>query len=411
MSFENNLRLKQAVMETVKNDFMLKESISAGLPQINSFASFDDYLNVPTTMVSGEIVGQPGIMVPIQLGTKYNAVAGIQAGQMIYDASYFASVRLFRKMLQISNLNEIQAREELAYAIAQMYLFIQVTNKQLALVDSNLVAFRRISGISEQHFKNGLIMKTDLDRISVAVNTLSTERDNLLIARNQQLNMLKYTIGVGQNLVVVLADSIEAISFYYDSADTSFRNLTLMKIKEGQKDMASINMKLARAAHLPSLSGYTLFNYQAQVEKTGEIDNSNNWYKTSYIGIKLNIPVFQGTGISNRINQHRIELRQIETGIEDLQNELTVKMMTAKERLSISRQSEARSGFSKELAARVFIITNQQYNLGLKSLTEVLNSHLEYNTAYMTWLNSMLQIKLSELEIAKLNGAITALFQ
>lgn len=120
LGIANNLKLRQAEMEVNKSHLQLREAISSGLPQVSSFASFENYFDIPVTMVSGEIIQQPGIMVPIKLGTNYNASAGIQAGQMIYDASYFATLKLFRKMNEISSLNLEQGREELAYNIIKM---------------------------------------------------------------------------------------------------------------------------------------------------------------------------------------------------------------------------------------------------------------------------------------------------
>lgn len=410
LSFANNLKLKQVRQETSKSYYQLKEAISSGLPQISSFASLDDYFNIPVTMVSGEILGQPGTMVPIQLGTKYSATVGIQAGQMIYDASYFASVRLFKKACEISNLSIEQNKEELAYTIAQMYLFIQTTNKQLVLIDSNLNALGRIYDYSEQYYQNGFTRKTDLDRVTVAINNIGTERDNLLLVRNQQLNMLKYIAGIKQSRDIVLSDDTIVFTHSVESADTTFSNQIEMKLLEQKKELAMINRKLAQAGHIPSLLGYAGFNYQAPVEKFGEIDNKDNWYKTSYVGVKLIIPIFEGNRVRSKVNQSKVELDQMKTSQEDLWNELAVKLKNASEKLNINRELEAKSRANMELADNVFNVTNQQYGQGLKSLTDVLNAQSEYNTAYLSWLNSLMQIKLSELETAKISGTINTLF-
>jgi outer membrane protein TolC len=410
MSFANNIKLKQVQMETYKSHYQLKEAIGAGLPQINGFASVEDYFDIPVNMVSGEILGQPGIMVPIQLGTKYNTTAGIQAGQMIYDASYFASVRLFKKSCEISDLTLEQNMEELAFNVAQIYLFTQTSARQLALLDSNLSAFRRIHSYSEQHYKNGFILKTDLDRVTVAINNLLAEKDNLLLARNQQLNMLKYLMGVPPDRNIALSDETEILALPAISPDTTFANQIEMKILQQKRELAVMNVKLAQAGFMPSLSGYAVYSQQSPVEQFREIDNKDNWYKTSFIGIKLTVPVFEGNRLRSKVRQSKIELEQVKAGQQDLQNELAVKLKNAFLKYRTNLLSETRLKDNMELSCALFDITNDYYREGLRSFTDVLNARSEYNASYLSWLNSVLQMKLSELEIIKINGTINSLF-
>jgi outer membrane protein TolC len=410
LSFVHNLKLKQVLLETEKSQFQLKEFTSSGLPQISGFSSFDDYFDIPVSMVSGDIIGQPGIMVPIQLGTKYNVNAGIQAGQMIYNASYFESVRLFKKSCEISDLNLQKNKEELAYNIAQIYLFIQISNKQLVLLDSNLSALRKIFGYSEEHYKNGLIHKAELDRVTVAINNLTAEKENLLLNCNQQLNILKYLTGIGQNQNLVLSEITENTTNPIPG-DTNFQNPTETDLIEKQEELAEVNLKLARADYLPSIMGYASYSYQAPVEKLGSLDDNSNWYKTSFIGMKLSVPIFEGNRVKSRVSQRKIELEQIKAARLDLQNDLIVKAANALQKFNTGKSLEVKQNETMKLSENIFNITNEQYRQGLKSFTDVLNAQSEYNASHLSWLNSLLQIKLSELEILKLNGTINTLFQ
>jgi len=169
LGFTSNFKLKQEQLEAEKSRYQYREVISKSLPQINGFASMDDYFDIPVSMVSGDIFGHPGTMLPIRLGTRYNANIGIQAGQMIYHASYFATLKLFKKSCQISDLNFQRSKEELAYNVARMYIFILITNLQMELLDSNLIAIQKVYEYSKQHYTNGFVTKIDLDRVMVAV--------------------------------------------------------------------------------------------------------------------------------------------------------------------------------------------------------------------------------------------------
>ncbi|MCK9617804.1 MAG: TolC family protein [Lentimicrobiaceae bacterium] len=410
LSFTNNSQLKQAQLETEKGRYQYKEALSNGFPQINGIASIDDYFNIPVTMVSGDIFGQPSAMLPVQLGTKYNANGGIQAGQMIYSAAYFTSLQLFRKSCQINDLNLEKGKEELAYNVARLYIIIQLSNLRLALIDSNLIAFQKVYEYSKQHYTNGFITKIDLDRVLVSISNLEAEKENLISERNQQLNMLKYLIGIEQRQPVTLTEDSIIQSIQTAQLDSSFSNNTDMLIFEQKKELAKLNLKLSRSEYLPSLAGYAVYSYNAQREQFDLFDNDDYWYKTSYVGIKLNVPIFEGGRKKSKINQNKIELEQTITAQKDLKNELYTNYLNALQKLNSSETIALKLNKNTILAENIFRATNDQYRQGLKSLTDVLNAQSEYNVSRLNWLQILLQIRLSELEIIKINGGIRSLY-
>lgn len=277
------------------------------------------------------------------------------------------------------------------------------------MIDSNLVALRKVHGYSEQHFTNGLIRRIDLDRVTVAINNLEAERENMLLAIDQQMTMLKYITGIDQHQAIELSDGIEMIVIPEENIESSVYRPAEIKILEQQKNLASLNQSLAKASRKPSVSAYAAFNYQSQIENLGDIDNNDYWFKASYAGIRVTLPLFEGNRMTHQIRQRRIELEQAETNIVDYQNELSAKLSNERRKLLTNRNTVVISGFNKEMVGNIFNVTNQQYSQGLKSLTDVLNAQFEFNVAYMSWLSSLLQVKLSELEIAKLNGSINSL--
>lgn len=410
LSFTNNFKLKQAQLETEKSRYQYREALSNGLPRINGTASIDDYFNIPVTMVSGDIFGQPGAMLPIQLGTKYNADAGIQAGQMLYSATYFASLQLFRKSCQINDLNLEKGKEELAYNVAQLYIIIQVSDLRLALIDSNLIAFQKVYEYSKQHYTNGFITKIDLDRVSVTISNLGAEYENLISGRNQQLNMLKYLIGIEQSQPVTLTGDTKIQSIQKVLTDSSFSGNIDMLISEQKKELAKLNLKLSRSEYLPSLTGYAVYSYNAQREQFDMFGNNDRWYKTSFAGIKLDVPVFEGGRKKSRINQNKIELEQTITAQKDLRSELYTNYLNALQKLNSGETTALKLNENTLLAENIFRATNDQYRQGLKSLTDVLNARSEYNVSRLNQLQVLLQIRLSELEIIKINGHIRSLY-
>jgi len=404
MSYANNFKLKQLSMETEKEKLRFKEMKSTGLPQISASVSVEDYFDIPVTMVSGDIFGQPGATLPIQLGTKFNSGAGIQFGQMLYNASYFTSLKLFKKSCEISELNYLKGKEEMAYNVSKIYSFIQLSELQLALLDSNIVAFANVLIYSEQHFLNGFISNSDLSRVKVAINNLEAEKENMMTMFDQQVNMLKYLAGIEPNQPVKLTDLTDAREItpvLIDSALSSHIDILLL---DRQREQAELNLKLIRSGNVPSVTAYAGYSYQAQREAFDLFSDADIWYRTSFAGIKLTIPICEGGKDRHRAKLARTEVDQGVIAREDLKSELYMNFLNTSAKLNSGRLIESKMKDNMILTENIFKVINEQYGQGLKSLTDVLNAQAECNTSRISWLQALLQVKLSELELVKING-------
>src|SRR6478672_9212971 len=75
---KNSVQVKNALLDILIQEQTNRELTSGAYPQITPTGTVTDYLNIPTTLLPGEIIGQPpGTYTPVKFGTKYSAVAGV----------------------------------------------------------------------------------------------------------------------------------------------------------------------------------------------------------------------------------------------------------------------------------------------------------------------------------------------
>src|ERR1017187_619434 len=82
---KNNSNIKTALLDSDISGKMVNEQIGNGLPQIDITGSFDDNLKIITQILPGELIGKPGTLIPVTIGTPYNVSAGISLTQKIFD--------------------------------------------------------------------------------------------------------------------------------------------------------------------------------------------------------------------------------------------------------------------------------------------------------------------------------------
>ncbi|MDZ7737681.1 MAG: hypothetical protein U5K32_01165 [Bacteroidales bacterium] len=86
---EHNKMVRSSRYDVRAAEMSKWEVISNGLPRLDGSGSLNDNLKLMTTLLPGEIIGQPGVKVPVQFGSKYNSSYGFQASQMIFNAPLF----------------------------------------------------------------------------------------------------------------------------------------------------------------------------------------------------------------------------------------------------------------------------------------------------------------------------------
>ena len=89
----NNQNILNAQLDIVAAEGITKENIAVGLPQVNGSIDLADNFSLPTSFLPGEIIGQPGELVPVQFGTKYSGNAAISATQMVFDGVFFVGLK------------------------------------------------------------------------------------------------------------------------------------------------------------------------------------------------------------------------------------------------------------------------------------------------------------------------------
>src|ERR1700748_1328094 len=92
-AYEHQDSVKNAQLDLKNADYKVKELIGQGLPQINGSASFQDYLQIPVTLIPGEFFNQPGTFVPLKFGVTYQASVGATIDQKLFDPTYLISLK------------------------------------------------------------------------------------------------------------------------------------------------------------------------------------------------------------------------------------------------------------------------------------------------------------------------------
>ncbi len=408
LAVANSPRLKNSLLEQKKLNYQYRETMGKGLPYIGLSGSYDDFVSLPTQLIPGEFFGQPGQMIPVQFGTNYNLSGSLEASQLIYNQSYFTSLQLVKRMMEQNELESVRLKIDLVAEVARGFFLAQVARQQMQNLQSNLVKLDKLYDISLQQFNYGLIKKVDVDRISVNRLNLQTAIDNLEVQYRQLLNMQKYFMGIDLAQEIAFPDSIDVATISLEAAPSLDDHIDIRMI-EKQKQISMTNINLNRSEFLPSLNLVGNVSYTNQSNSFYLFGKSTDWYNTSMFGLRLNVPVFSGLQKRERVNQSKVQLEQIKVTEADTRNILSVQTADAARKYTNAINNEIRQRENVVLAEKVYHISQEQYQKGLISLTDILNAESSLSDAQSAHSLALANTKIAGIDYLKSTGKIEGL--
>jgi len=397
-----NLDIKSA-------EYRVKETIGIGLPQISGQATFTDYLKLPTTLLPGEFFNQPGTFIPVKFGVNYNSNLALNASQIIFSGSYLVGLKAAKTYKELSNRNYTRSKIDVDVNVTKAYYQVLVSNEQIRLLDANINQLKQQLDQTTAQNKQGFVEKIDVDRITVQYNNLVTNRENTvrLLALNYQL--LKFQMGMPIEYNLTLADKLADVNIdnnvvAYTTDTTFYHNRIEYGLQETQKDLNALDIKNRISQYYPSLTANGSVASAFQNNSFGQLYNSS--FPSSYIGLTLNVPIFNGFQRYYQIKQAKITLLKSQNDLIDLKNSLNLQASQASVNYTNGLQTLNNQKKSQELAREVLRVSKIKYQQGVGSSIEVTQAQTELENADNQYIQGLYDALVSKVDLDRAYGRI-----
>lgn len=405
LAVQNSVRLQISALEQQRLRYQYRETIGQGLPNINFNGAFDDYLALPTQLIPGEFFGQPGELIPVQFGTSFNLSGSLDASQIIYNQTYLVALKISKRVLEQNTLESERIETDLVAEVAKGFYLAQITKKQIQNLRFNLDNLDSLYNIAKSQYEFGLITGVDVDRINVNRLNLQSSIDNLETLYQQQLSMQKYFMGIPEEQEIAFPDTLDMRTVTLDTSGNLNDHIDIRMI-EKQKEIVETNLKLDRSFYYPSLTFIGSVNYLNQSNTYYLFGNPTDWFNTSLIGFRLNVPVFNGLQKRSKVSQTKVQLQQVKITENDTRRVLSIQAKDAARKLDNSITTELRQRENEKLAERVYAVSQDRYQKGMIPLTDMLNAETALSDAQLGHINALVQMKIAEIDYLKAKGTL-----
>ena len=401
LALANDKRVLAADIDLRMAEARVDEQQANLLPKVRGVADMRHYADLPYQLLPASFFGGPeGVYREIQFGTPDNIALNVQAQLPLVDVGSWEGINVAREAERMAGMQRERSREDVVLDLSNAYYNAQVLQARRTFLDSNLLSTEAMLRNVELLHAQLLARGTDVDRLRLQRDQLRTQRERVVAQHDQVLDLLRLMMGLPPDAPL----ATEPASAPVQQTQATPKATAGLRIAEQGVLLHQAEIRLLKRSRLPSLHGYGLYGNTG----FGPIGSEGRYdlYPVSYFGATLQVPLFNGTVITQKVRQKELELERaglLRDAVADREG-LEQRRATRDEALALRTLSDAEA--QMVLAERIRRSTLLLHTEGLATLTDLVLADQAVREGQQLYIDALVQLRKAQLELASLNGML-----
>ncbi|MDA8758530.1 TolC family protein [Flavobacteriaceae bacterium] len=384
------------------------KTIASGLPQISSEVNYQNFLEMPVSLVPAEFFGgNPGEFSELTFGTEQNMIGSLKVEQLVFDGSYLVGLEASRVYLSISeNLFE-KTHLEIKKLITNLYSNALLAKYNIVFLEKNKASLEENFVEIHQLFKNGFEEEESVEQIQLS---LAQTNSRLKYAKNLlhiQEDMLKFVIGYPIDSPLKLADELDDIfneDLYFISLPNTddIQNNIDIRIADNNVKAEALLLKLEKSKALPKVNAFINRTYTGNSNDFTFGDSDQKWYGSSLLGLNVKIPIFSSLGRNASTQKAKISLDQAKTQLEETQYKIRIEVDAALSDYQLSIDNYYTEKENLRLAESIERKNQTKFYEGMVQSFELRMAQVQLYTAQSNFVAAIQQVITNKLALETL---------
>lgn len=431
-ALNNNLTIRNAVVNIADAEQQIIERRAAGVPQVNLAADYNYYIDIPTSIlppffpeqdftqvedINGALIpitftrtdpetGEPifGDPQEIQFGLRHNINGTFQVQTLLFDASYLTGLRAARAYRTYVQEELTSKRREVRLQVIDAYLPTLIVQENMAILDSNLSNVNQLLFEAEESYKAGFVEQLDVDRLELSLANLQTQKEQLDRQLEILSNVLKLAMNYPTDRPIQLTDDLDDLlddeTLQVLAAEVNYDNRPEIRVLDKAIELNQLNVELNQAAYFPSVAGF--FTYRQTFQ--GNDFSTGAWFPTTLVGLTVNYPLFTGFRRQAMTERAKLGLEITQNQREQFRQVINMEVenartsyLNAKERLSNQQRN-------LDLAERIYRVTRIKYQEGVGGSVELAQAEQSLYATQSNYVQARYDLLQAQIELRNALG-------
>jgi outer membrane protein TolC len=269
------------------------------------------------------------------------------------------------KQTELYQYKTQRTKEYLIFEVQKAYLQLQLAYDAVKVLDEALQTTKSVYTFTDNHFKQGLIQKSDLLNAQVQVTTVETNVAKANSNIRNASDFLSLLMGQPDGIVYTVDHSLQTNLTEKDTttkiAASRADLVAMQKAIEATDLMITSNKK----SYLPKLNAFGSY----QLNDNSMLGFGANAYMA---GVQLSWDIFKGNSTKNTIATQTLERKKLADQLTQQQEQSQLELNKAYRDLADAQFDMQQQKASIEQATESLTILQNRYNQGLVNTTDVL---------------------------------------
>ena len=386
----------------------INEAYTTLFPQIKGVLDVRDNFILPTSLIPASAFGGPaGSYRAIQFGQQYNGTAALDATWTLYDPTFYPSLKSQKMNDEVAANNKKVQENNIILNVNRAYYSALLSRERIALAQSTLNKNKKVFEDTKTLYENKQSQDLDVTRAELNYKNQLPELQRAQQLYEQSLFMLKYQMGYPADSSITLTDtlllknlssSLQEVSASSEGPD----NRPEYKTLQFQQSQEMINVRKSKLAYLPTVSLYGYTGAQSFRPKFDMFSSNATWYGVSYLGLKLSLPIFDGTLKHVQTQETKLSLKRKENEIKAFEKQYSYEIQNAKINVVNALSNIAIRKNNITSSESLLKVTQTRYNDGLVTYKDVMDSGNTLTDSQIAYFNALYDYISAKLEYDKI---------
>ncbi|WP_462265849.1 TolC family protein [Mucilaginibacter sp.] len=332
---------------------------------------------------------------------------GVQASQVIYNNDVFlaSKAKRYSRLYYRENTQTVQIG--VVADVSKAFFDVLLSQRQLTIVNEDIKRLQRSLKDAYVRYQAGVVDKTDYKQATIALNNSLATRKQTEEAIKSKTAYLKQIMGLGasRNFTLSYDSTRYEREAYIDTNQVlNVNNRVEFRQLQTSKNLQNLNVNYYRYGFLPSLSAVGAYNLLYFNDSFSKL--YNNAYPTSYAGLSLTLPIFQGGRRLQNLSKAKLQVERADLDIINSRNTINTEYVQA---LANYKSNFTNWQFLKqnvELAKDVYKVVSLQYREGIKTYLDLIVAQADLRTAELNYYTALFQLLSSKVDLERALGTL-----
>jgi outer membrane protein len=426
LAVRNNPDLRTSRLEQEKAGGRVLEAWGNALPAVDISSQyvhlidkpvsyFPDYLIYPlykimdTTARFPKATGQL-ILLPGSMSPGFTAGASLTVRQILFNGAVIVGVgaantysSLAGELYRVKTVETVAKVKKVYYGALLAREVLELTRSSLKNAEDNLKNVRLMKS-------QGIISEYDELRATVGVENVRPMVIQTENGYELALDALRNTIGMVENESLTLVDSL-SFQAVDDLIIANADNIVMesnpgLRVVQRQIDLNGAAVSAERSSYLPTILAFGSYQYQGIKNEFNF--STNDFYKSSQVGLSLSLNLFQGLQTYARVEQAQLEQQKSEEQKIALERNLKTGVHSVKNNLQQARKRLEVQDKTIELASRGYRIVTTRFLSSAATQLEVNDAELALTQAKVNRVQAVYDYLVAAADLDQLIGRLPA---